>query len=71
MIEKLKVILGAYAPGQDITPDASLAFDLCLNSVELFAFVCEIEEQFGVEISDDALRRLATVGDVAAYLEAA
>ena len=53
----------------DITLEASLGNDLGINSLELADLVLLCEEKFSIEIDDDDLRGLITVGDVVSYLE--
>jgi len=53
----------------DITLEASLGNDLGINSLELADLVLLCEEKFNIEIDDDDLRELITVGDVVNYLE--
>ncbi len=52
-----------------ITPQAELVADLDINSIELADLVMICEEKFDVEMSEDDLSKLVTVGDVADYLE--
>ena len=71
-MEALRAILGAHSDeANSIGPDAVLATELGLNSVELYDFICGIEEQYGVAIPDRALTALATVRDLAKFLETA
>lgn len=51
-----------------IKPEAQLANDLGINSLELADLVLFCEDKYGVEIDDDALQSFITVGDVADYL---
>lgn len=53
-----------------ITPDAKLDVDLGINSLELAELAFRCEEKFDVQIADEDLKTLLTVGDVADYLEA-
>ncbi|MBQ1934975.1 MAG: acyl carrier protein [Clostridia bacterium] len=71
MFEKLKEILISELQIEEdlITPDASLASDLGVNSLELAELVLTVEDQLGVEINEDDLHKFITVGDVAKYLE--
>jgi len=71
MIEKLKEILISELQIDEelITPDAALASDLGINSLELAELVLVVEDQLGVEINEDDLHKFITVGDVANYLE--
>ena len=52
-----------------IKPDAELVKDLDINSIELADLVMLCEENFDIEIGEEDLSRLITVGDVADYLE--
>ena len=72
MFEKLKDILVqelALNP-DDITMDSDLKNDLGINSLELAELVLNCEDEFGVELSEDDIRKFITVGDVVNYLEA-
>lgn len=52
-----------------ITPTAELVGDLDINSIELADLVMICEEQFDIEMNEEDLAKLVTVGDVAEYLE--
>lgn len=52
-----------------ITPSAELVNDLDINSIELADLVMICEEQFDIEMDEETLSKLVTVGDVADYLE--
>ncbi len=72
MFEKLKNILidELSLNADEITPDAELANDLGINSLELADLVLLCEDTFGIEFSEDDIHKLITVGDVAEYIEA-
>ena len=53
-----------------VTPDAELASDLGLNSIELANLVMICEEKFDITIDDDDIHKFVTVGDVVEYLDA-
>ena len=52
-----------------VTPEAELANDLGVNSIELAELIMNCEEKFGVEIQDEDIHTFVTVGDVVKYLE--
>ncbi len=54
----------------DITPEAELANDLGVNSLELADLVYLCEEKFNIVIDDEELHKFVTVGDIVKYLEA-
>ena len=72
MLEEIKNLLVTelnIENPDDVTMDASLGNDLGINSLELADLVLLCEERFNIEIDDDDLRELITVGDVVNYLE--
>ena len=71
MFEEIKKLLVGQM-GLDagsITPDSKLIADLRLNSLELAEFILICEEEYGITIDDNDLRKLVTVRDIAAYAE--
>ena len=66
IIDKLQNILHRYIEDKDliISEDMVLLSDLGLNSLELVEMVCEVEEEFGVVISDRAISKIKTVQDL-------
>ena len=71
MFEKLKAILvdELQIDEADITLEAELSGDLGINSIELADLVMLCEDTFKVEIKDENISSLTTVGDVVSYLE--
>ena len=71
MFEKIKNLLveELRITPDDITPEAELANDLGINSLELADLILLCEEKFGITIDDDDLHTFITIGDVVAYLE--
>ncbi|MBO5111570.1 MAG: acyl carrier protein [Clostridia bacterium] len=71
MFEKLKEILveEINVNPDDIVPSAELINDLGINSLELADLVLLCEEQFDIEIDENAARTFVTIQDVVNYLE--
>ena len=71
MFENLKKFLvdELHVKAEDVTMEAELSGDLCINSLELADLVYLCEEKFNVVIDDDELNNFVTVGDVVRYLE--
>lgn len=69
--EKIKEILSAqFEVEQDvITPDADLADDLGASSLDLVDLAMSIEDEFGIEVPDDLIETVKTVGDVVKFIE--
>ncbi len=72
MFETLKNLLveELQLDADDIKPEAELANDLGINSIELADLVMLCEDKFGIEIQDDDIHKFVTVEDVVNYLEA-
>ena len=71
MLEQIKGML-AESFGLDpdiIMTDSRLEADLGINSLELAELALRCDEEFGVDIEEDDIHKLITVGDVAAYIE--
>jgi len=52
-----------------VTVDASFIDDLGADSLDIVELVMAFEEEFGVEIPDDAAEKITTVGDAVKYIE--
>jgi acyl carrier protein len=51
-----------------VTDDASFIDDLGADSLDIVELVMAFEEEFGVEIPDDAAEKIATVNDTIAFI---
>lgn len=71
MFDKVKALLieELSINPDDITPEAELENDLGINSLELADLIFLCEEKFSIQIDDDDIKKLITVGDVVNYLE--
>lgn len=72
MFETLKNLLveELQLDPEEITPEAELANDLGINSIELADLVMLCEDKFGIEIADDDIHKFVTIADVVSYLDA-
>ena len=59
--------LGAEAA--KVTPEASFIDDLGADSLDTVELVMAFEEEFGVEIPDDAAEKILTVQDAVDFIE--
>ena len=66
MLEKIKEIIieQLNLQGVEITEDTSFKDDLGADSLDLFELVMAFEEEFGIEMPQDDLENIETVGDV-------
>ncbi|HMO68657.1 MAG TPA: acyl carrier protein [Novosphingobium sp.] len=53
---------------EKVTEDASFIDDLGADSLDIVELVMAFEEEFGVEIPDDAAEKISTVSDAIKYI---
>jgi acyl carrier protein len=63
-------LIGRGIEGDRITPQAKLADDLDLDSLDTVELTVSMEERFGIEIPDSDLADLSTVGDAVRLIDA-
>lgn len=62
----IKVIKGIVPEDiEEINSDSNIMEDLALSSVDMFYLLSEIEIEFDFEVSDNVLRKIVTVEDMA------
>ena len=54
---------------ETITMDSALIDDLRADSLDVVELVMDMEQEFDVEIPDEELPKVKTVGDIVRYLE--
>lgn len=72
VFEKIKAILAEqFDEDEDsITVDTSLTDDLGADSLDLADVLMAVEDEFEVEIPDEDIENIKTVGDIVDYIEA-
>lgn len=53
-----------------VTMEASIIDDLGADSLDVVDLIMSLEEEFGIEIPDDQVENMKTVGDIVKYIEA-
>ena len=63
--EKLQKIIADVLnfPKEDITPDTTFVDDLGADSLDIFQIIMGIEEEFDIEIPNEAAESIVTVAD--------
>jgi acyl carrier protein len=54
---------------EKVTPEASFIDDLGADSLDIVELVMAFEEEFNVEIPDDAAEKISTVKDATDYID--
>ena len=71
MMEKL-IAMVAEQMGVDaaqVKPESRLKEDLQADSASVMMLVMDVETEFGIEVEDDAIEKVKTVGDMVRYIE--
>ena len=55
-------------PAEQVTPEASFADDLDIDSLSMMTIMTYAEDKFGVTIPDDEVKNLTTVGDAVSFI---
>jgi acyl carrier protein len=71
LLEKVKGIIVEQlgVDESEVTPEAHFIDDLGADSLDTVELVMALEEEFGVEISDEDAEKIQTVGDVIKYID--
>ena len=71
VFEKVKSIIADQLDVEEekVVAEASITEDLGADSLDMVDLVMSIEEEFDIEVPDEAFENIKTVGDVVAYIE--
>ena len=72
VLEKVKAILAEQFDVEEdkITADTDLQEDLGADSLDVVDLLMSIEDEFGVEVPDEEIENIKTVGALVSYIEA-
>lgn len=71
VFDKVKELISEQldVKADDITEDSSIQDDLGADSLDVVDLVMAIEDEFGVEIPEDQVENIKTVGDIVKFIE--
>ena len=71
--DKLKAIIVEQFDVDEalVTPEADMQEDLGIDSLDVVDLIVIISEEFDIEIPDEAVDNIKTVGDIVSYIESA
>lgn len=72
VLEKVKAILAEQFDVEEdkITADTDLQVDLGADSLDVVDLLMSIEDEFEVEVPDEEIENIKTVGSLVSYIEA-
>lgn len=71
MFEEVKELICNYVEvdPEVITENSKFADDLGFNSFDFMSFLGEVEEKFGIQVKEEEILELSTVGDAINYID--
>ena len=71
VFEKIRAILSEQLDVEEdeITMESNIAEDLGADSLDVVDLIMSIEDEFEIEVPDDQVENIKTVGDVVNYIE--
>lgn len=72
MFERIAKIIAEQLEIEDLStikPETSIMNDLEADSLDAVEIVMAIEDEFGIEISDEDAEQFKNIGDIARYVE--
>ena len=72
VLEKVKAILAEQFDVEEdkVTAETDLQEDLGADSLDVVDLLMSIEDEFGVEVPDEEIENIKTVGALVSYIEA-
>lgn len=70
ILEKVKELVGSQLgkSKDEVTPDSSFIEDLDADSLDLVELIMSMEDEYGLEISDEDAENITTVKDAVAFI---
>lgn len=71
VLDKIKELLADQLEVEvdEITPETNVIDDLGADSLDIAEFIVNIEDEYGIVISEDELQDIVTVGSFADFVE--
>ena len=71
VFDKIREILADQldANAEEMTMETRIAEDLGADSLDVVEMLMSVEDEFGIEIPDEAIENLKTIGNVVEYIE--
>lgn len=70
VFEKIRKMISElfFTDEDEILPETTFAKDLEADSLDIVDLVMAIEDEFSIEVSDEEIKQIVTVGDLVDYI---
>ena len=70
-LDKIRAVIAKQLdiPVENITAESKLIDDLKADSLDVVELIMDLEQEYGIEIPDDELPKIQTVGDILTFIE--
>ena len=71
VFEKIKALLAEQlgADEESMTMDTNIATDLGADSLDVVELLAELQDEFEIEIPDEEIENIRTIGDLTEYIQ--
>lgn len=69
ILQRIIALFRTMTDAEEITESSELIEDLGVSSMDVLFLVSNLEEEFGIKISERHIRRMTTIADVAQVVE--
>ncbi len=72
MLNQLKNIFSKYIKTNELNKfneNTIILRDLNINSLELMSLVCDVEDNFNIEIPDKEIKKIITINDLITFIK--
>ena len=71
VFEQLQAIIADQLEldAETVTPDSNILDDLGADSLDVVDLIMSVEDEFGIEVPDEALENIRTVEEMVKYIE--
>ena len=71
VFEKLKLMVCEQldVDADNVTEESLIYDDLGADSLDIFDLILEVQKEFDIEVSEDSIENILTIGDIVRYIE--
>ena len=69
ILERVIALFSTMTEADEITEESELIDDLEISSMDVLFLISSLEAEFDIKVPEKAIRKMATIGDVAEIIE--